>query len=164
MWKLTFTEHGVTEGTNSSSKGFHGAICSLKERKLTCMHETKISLFMLTEDMACRDELDWLIRCYHCAFNNYPEEYCPPRPLTIPSNYQNKLCRKTEMTAKGTLPPPLKVILKTYYPLAGEQQPPAPPPLDIPPSPLQLSSAEPESLGDDQIESEEKSFKALVQV
>ena len=63
------------------------------------------------------------------------------------------------MAAKGILPPSLKVF-KTHYQLPVKQQPPLPPSPDIPPSPSQLPSAEPESLGEDQIETEEKIIEA----
>ena len=74
--KMTLTEHGVTveEGTSSDNKNCDCSICSLEEIKLTWMRETRISLFMLMQNMACRDELDRLIRCYHRAVKNYPEE------------------------------------------------------------------------------------------
>ena len=62
------------ERASSGGKGIDVPICSEKERKLAWMNDTRIRLFMQREVMSCRDELDWLIRCYHCAANNYPEE------------------------------------------------------------------------------------------
>ena len=59
------------------------------------------------------------------------------------------------MARKGLLPPPLKINLKTRYPLPLEQQPqPVLLPSDIPPYPQSLPCAEPESLGNDQIRSD----------
>ena len=63
------------------------------------------------------------------------------------------------MAVKGILLPTLNMVLKTPYPLLVEQQPPISPPSDISPSPSSLSSAGPESLEDDQIESEENYIK-----
>ena len=60
---MTFTDHGVTainpeKGTSSGGKGIDGCSCSEKENKLTWMHDTRITLFMEMELMACRHELD----------------------------------------------------------------------------------------------------------
>ena len=64
------------------------------------------------------------------------------------------------MAAKGILTPTLKIIIKTHYPrLPAKQQSPSSSPSDIPPSPSPLLSAEPESLGDNQIESEKYSLE-----
>ena len=78
-------------------------------------------------DIMCRDKPDWLMRCYQCAVNNYPEENCPPMPLILPNGHTS-LCKKAEVAAKGILPPPLKMVLKTHYPLRVKQQPQTSPP------------------------------------
>ena len=58
------------------------------------------------------------------------------------------------MVRKALLPPPLKITLRTRYPLPLEQQPqPVLLLSDIPPYPQPLPCAEPESLGNDQIKS-----------
>ena len=64
------------------------------------------------------------------------------------------------MGEKDTLPPLYKIILMTHYPLPVEQQPPIPPSSGTLPSPSPLPKAEPESLGDDQIETEETFLEA----
>ena len=74
-----FIEHGVTamnpeDGTRSGGKGINAPICLKEERKLTWMRDTRTGLFVQMELMACRDESDWLIRCYHYAVNFYPQE------------------------------------------------------------------------------------------
>ena len=66
-----------------------------------------------------------------------------------------KMPKIGKMVVTGILPPTLKMIPKIHYPLPTRQQAPIPPPSDIPLSPSPLPSAEPEWLGDDQIESEE---------
>ena len=43
------------------------------------MREMTIIIFIQMELKACRDELDWLIRCHNCAADNWPEEEYPPR-------------------------------------------------------------------------------------
>ena len=47
----------------------------MHKKKLISMRSTKIRLFMYMELLACRDKLYWLMRCRHCAVNNYPKEY-----------------------------------------------------------------------------------------
>ena len=85
--KLTFTKHGVTtiiseKGTETDGKGFEGS--TEEEMKLTWMHDTKMGLFMHMELLACRDDLNWLMRCLHCAVNNYPKYHYPTMPLPVP--------------------------------------------------------------------------------
>ena len=58
-------------------------VCSEEEQKMAWMRETRIGIFMQMKLEACRNELDWLIRCHNCAAYNYPEEEYPPRPLLI---------------------------------------------------------------------------------
>ena len=83
--------------------------------------------------------------------------------LAVPPDYVENLNKRSEMTRKGILPPPLKMILKTPYPLPVHQQPPpTSPPLEIPPSPSPLPCAEPESFRNDQIEKKENYLEALV--
>ena len=45
-------------------------VYSEEARKLSWMRETRIRLFIQRELCACRDEIDWLERCYLCAVNN----------------------------------------------------------------------------------------------
>ena len=66
---------------------------------------------MQMENMACRDELDGLIICYHCVVSNYPKKYCLHKPLPFPPNYHNSLSKRVQMAAKGILPPTLKMII-----------------------------------------------------
>ena len=115
---MTFTGHRVPEMIP----------CSEEERELIWMREKRTRLLMHVELVACRDEFDWLIRCYIYAANSYTEEYCPPMPLPIPSDYIKNLENKSEMTAKCILPPTLEIIMKTHYPLPGK--PPISPPSD----------------------------------
>ena len=59
----------------------------LVERKIMWMRETRIRIFMQMELKACRDELDWLARCYLCAVNNCREEYGPPMYVCMVITY-----------------------------------------------------------------------------
>ena len=70
---------------------------------------------MQMELEACRDELDWLMRCHNCAAYNCPEEECPPRPPPIPPDYIENLQSRLGKVVKGILPPTLKMLPKTYY-------------------------------------------------
>ena len=65
-------------------------ICS-EERILMSVRETRIRLFMQIERDACREEFDWLIKCYLCAVNVYPKEYSPQMPLPVPPDYDKKI-------------------------------------------------------------------------
>ena len=85
------------------------------------MREKRIKLFMQMELNSCRNELELLIRCDHCAADNYPEEEYPLRPLPIPPDYIDNLQRRLEKAINGILPPTLKMILKAYYPLPARQ-------------------------------------------
>ena len=58
------------------------------------------------------------------------------------------------MEKKGILPPTLKMILKTYYPLPVSQPPLPPQDKKTPSYPPPLPCTEPDSLGDDQTKSE----------
>ena len=53
----------------------------------------------------------------------------------------------------GILPSTLKIVLKTRYPLPQQQPGPVSPPLGVQPYSSPLPCAEPESSGDDEIES-----------
>ena len=67
-------------------------VCPEEERKMVWMRETRTMLFMQMELAACRNELDWLIKCYLCAVNGYPEENCCPlMPLPVPPGYHINL-------------------------------------------------------------------------
>ena len=81
------------------------------------MRKTRIRLFMQVEFETCRDKCEWLLRCHHCVANNCPEEYCPPTPISIPPDYAKTLIERWKMTRKGILPPNIKMVLKTHYPL-----------------------------------------------
>ena len=95
--------------------------------------------------MACREESDWLERCFRCEVNNYPEEYCPPKFLPVPPDYRIYLLKRVQMSVKGILRPTFKMVHKTRYPLPVNHQLIIPPPLDGPPHPSPLPYAEPES-------------------
>ena len=128
--------------------------CSEEERKVTRMRETSFTLFMQMELEACRNELDWIIKCYLCAVHNYPEEYCPPIPLPVLPGYNKHLGKRAETAAKGILLPTLiMVILKKYYPPPVRQSP-VPPHPEIPSCSSSLPCTEPESSRDDQTKSD----------
>ena len=74
------------------------------------------------------------------------------------SRRHKKISERAEMAEKIILPPTLTMFLNTQYPLPVIQKLPIPPSSDIPPSPSPFPSAEPESLGKDQIETK-KSFR-----
>ena len=88
------------------------------------IRETRIRTLMQMELEACKDEVDWLIRCDNCAAYNCPKEEYPPRPLPIPPDYIDNLQSRLGKVVKGILPPTLKMILKTYYqaPVHPQQQ------------------------------------------
>ena len=94
---------------------------SEEERKLTWMRQKRIWLFVQMELKACRDEYNWLMRCYLCKVSNCPEEYFFSCPLPIPPDYMKKLDKRWEMARKGILPPSRKMMLKTRYLLPLEQ-------------------------------------------
>ena len=71
----------------------------------------------------CRNRLGWLIRCRNCSVDNCPEDEYSPRPLPIPPDYIDNFLRRLGKALKGILPPTLKMILKTYYPLPARQVP-----------------------------------------
>ena len=65
--EITFTEDEIIatipeEGTSSGYEGFYDSVCSEEEMKLTWMHDTRIRMFMHMELLACRDELNWIIK------------------------------------------------------------------------------------------------------
>ena len=109
---------------------------------------------MIMKLETCSNELGWLIRCHNCIVDNCPEEDYPPRPLPIPPGYTENLERKMRKSLKGKLPPTLKLILKTCYPLPARQAPVHPKHPEIS-SGLQspMPYTEHESLGDDQTKS-----------
>ena len=144
--KTNFTEHGATtmnppKGRSSISKSVEVPNRSKEERKLTRMRETKSRVLMQRELMVCRDEFDWLKICFYCVINSCPEENCPPVLLPVPPDYGKINVKRAEMVEKEIIPPTLKIILKTHHPLPVKQQPPIPPPSDIPPFPSPLPSA-----------------------
>ena len=75
---------------------------------------------------ACWNKTKWLLRCHECIVNNIAEEYCLPMPLPISTDYADKLGKRSKMAIKDILPPPLKMIRNTYYPLPSQPQPPRP--------------------------------------
>ena len=50
-------------------------VCSKEEWKMIWMRETRIRFFMQMELEACRNELDWVLRCHDCIVNTRPEEH-----------------------------------------------------------------------------------------
>ena len=82
----------------------------------------------------------WMMRCRNFIANNCPREYWPPMPLPIPPNYHKESLFKIEQrAAKIILPPSLRMIIQTHFPLQVHQLPtqqhdsPSRPP-KIPPS------------------------------
>ena len=109
----------IEQGENAMNpKGiiYSTDVCSEEERKMLCMRETWIRLFMQMELDNCRNELICLIRCHNCAADTCPEEEYPPRPLPIPPDYINNLKRRLGKAMNGIIPPTLvllKMVLKT---------------------------------------------------
>ena len=136
---------GTEEGSNF--KLFRGGT----ETELDARDEDQAFYADGTRDI-CRKKLDWLIRCYRCAVNNYPQECCSPRPLPVPPGYHTNLDKRAEMAANSILPPTLKMILKRYYLLPVRQSPVLPHP-ENPSCPSSLPCTKPKSSGDDQTES-----------
>ena len=90
-----------------------------------------------------------------------PERALALMPLSIPPKYYKNLCKKGQMAVKGILWPTLQIILQTHYPLVVQHQPPITSSPKIPPSPAPPPCAEPGLLGDNQVDQEVNSFKAL---
>ena len=78
MVKMNFTEHGITsmnrEETNSGSERIDAPISLEGKRKLSWMQDTRVRLFIQMKLLACRDELDWMIKGQYYAVNNHPRE------------------------------------------------------------------------------------------
>ena len=70
---------------------------------------------MQLELEACLEEINWMIRCHNCEALNCPKEEYPVSPLLIPPDYIDNLQSRLIKVKKGTLPPTLKMILKTNY-------------------------------------------------
>ena len=87
------------------------------------IRETRIRIFMQMELGNCRNELVWLKRCHNYASDNYPEKEYPLRSLPIPPDSIENLQRRLGKAMKGILPPTLKMILKTHYPLPARKAP-----------------------------------------
>ena len=82
------------------------------------------------------------------------EDYPPIMPLPIPPDYVKRLARSVEMAEKGMLPPSYNMVLNKYLPIPEHQSPVLSQHQEISSCSKSLSCTEPESLGDDQIESE----------
>ena len=152
-----FVKQSVNENTMNPEGTISGNdvhYCSEEEKEVSWIRETRIRISMQMGFKAYRDELDWLARCYLCAVNIYPEEDCPPMPLPVAPGYAKNLARRSEMAQKAMLPPTLKMVLKTYYPLPVHQSSMHPQHPEISScSQSPLPCTEPESLGDDQTDS-----------
>ena len=72
------------------SKEGSNSICS-EESKLMWMREKMVRIFIQMELVAWRDECEWLLILHHCVVNNYPKEYCPLMPQSIPPDYARNL-------------------------------------------------------------------------
>ena len=105
------------EITSSGNEGIDVSISSEEKRKRSQMRDKRRKIVMYMELEACWNESRRLLRCHECIVNNIPEEYCPPMTLPIPLDYVDNLGRRSEMARKDILPPPLKMILNTYFPL-----------------------------------------------
>ena len=116
----------LKEVTDSGNDGIGVSTWSEEIRKISWMREKRRGIFMHMELEACLNETEWLFKCHDCIGSNIPEEHCPLMPLPIPPDYVHNLERKSKMATKGILPPPLKMILNTYYQLPP--QPPQPSP------------------------------------
>ena len=101
-------------------------VCSEEEQKMAWIPETRIRTFMQMELEACKDEVDWLIRCDNCAAYSCPNQRRSTLqgPYTYPPDYIDNLRSRLDKVVKGILPPTLKMILKTYYqaPVHPQQQ------------------------------------------
>ena len=92
-------------------------------RKITWMREMRIRPFMLIELENCRNELRWMIRRDKCIVDNCLEEDHAIMHLPVPPDYTENLERRMRTAAKGILPPTIKMILKTQYPVSACQAP-----------------------------------------
>ena len=86
-----------------------------EDAKTVWVREARIRTFMQLELEACLEEINWMITCHNCEVLNYPREEYPARPLPIPPNYIDNLQSRLIKVNNGTLPPTLKIILKTHY-------------------------------------------------
>ena len=86
--------------------------------KMMRTREARIRTFMQLELAACLEEVNWMIRCHNCEALNCPQEEYPARLFpTSPPSYIDNLQSKLIKARNGVLPAPLKMILKTNYPL-----------------------------------------------
>ena len=154
--QMNFFEQGkenamIPEGTISGDDVHYW---SEEDRKMAWMREKRITLFMQMELDNCRNELVCLIRCHNCAAESCPEREYSPMPLPISPHYIDSLQKRLFKAMKGIyilLPPTLKMVLNTYYPLPARQAPVHPQQQRIsscPPSPMPCTK--PDSLRDDQ--------------
>ena len=93
-------------------------------KKTMWMREARIRTFMQHELESCLEEINWMIRCHNCEALNCPQEEYPARPLPIPPNYIDNFQQSRPIKVrKGSLPPTLKMVIKTYYAPPARQAP-----------------------------------------
>ena len=107
-----FTEKAGTDISEEDAQFF-----SEECYKMVWMREARIRTFMQLELEACEEEIIWTIRCHNCETLNFPQEEYPAKPLPIPRNYIDNLHSRLIKIKQGILPPTLKMIINTFYPL-----------------------------------------------
>ena len=86
--------------------------------KMMRTREARIRTFMQLDLEACLEKVSWMIRCHNCEALHCPQEEYPARLLpTPPSSYIDNLQSRLSKARNRTFPAPLKMILKTNYPL-----------------------------------------------
>ena len=86
--------------------------------KMMRTREARIRTFMQLELETYLEEVNWMIRCHNCEALNCPQEEYPARlSRTPPPSYIDNLQSRLSKARNGIFPAPLKVILKTNYPL-----------------------------------------------
>ena len=88
---------------------------SEEEAKMAWMHEARIKKFKQLELEACLKEMNWMLTCHICEALNCPQEEYPARPLPIPPDSIDNLQSRLIKVKNATLPPTLKMFLKTHY-------------------------------------------------
>ena len=90
---------------------------------MTWMREERIEIFMYMELDKCRNGLGWRIRRQNSAADECLEEEYPLRLLSIAPDDIENLQSRLGKAMQGFLPPTIKMIILTYYPLLVRQAP-----------------------------------------
>ena len=93
---------------------------------------------MQLELEACLEEINWMVRCHNCKALNCPQEEYPVMPLPIPTDYIDDLQRRLIKVKNRTLPPTLKMILKTHCHHPARRPAPTTSPITVQPNDMMV--------------------------